>query len=755
MSKDKLYDSMVLDARPDRMDLRDREYRPHLSSLPIEYPAQKDIRNFTESYTDNDLILDQGKEGACTGFGLAATINYLIWRDEVSAKLQAFRSEQQPLDENGQAAVFDCSCVDIKAASVSPHMLYHMARIYDEWDGEDYSGSSCRGAMKGWHRHGVCKQSLWGTGETDVKTISPATAAKAESLPKTAKDFPWAGKSWETDALSTTLGAYYRINHKSVVDMQAAISEVGAIYCSAKVHKGWQVGEAVQKKSSDPDYGHTLLPVMEISDEMIGGHAFCLIGYNQQGFIVQNSWGPKWGWNGFAILQYADWVENGSDAWVVSRGVPIKTGVAAPQMYANNALQDVATHRKDPKMGAINKALQYAYDANFKAKPWSEDRAYEHALVISNNGRPKQTVIAARDADASAKHICEDNLKAWLKISKKNRKIVIYAHGGLNNEESSINRVRVMAPYFEANGIYPLFVIWKTGFLETISHVISDEGNDLAPAESGRAEGFFSDITDRAIETIARNVMVKSLWSEMKENAVYASDRAVPGFAQNRSGKPGAMVILAQAIEKLSKNHPDIEVHLAGHSAGSILLGAWLDEITKRKLKVKTVSLLAPACTIAFANKHYRKAMQNGIFSKKDLYIHNMDDEREKSDTVGKVYRKSLLYLVSRALEKVHKMPILGLADSWDVEKCTEKKSDGFNYEQRSEVDKWYKFMQDGNAPIIYSREKSQVKINLSPDYIDLSHGSFDNDINVVEHTIKKIRGDNKLIVHVVNLCGY
>ena len=40
-------------------------------------------------------------------------------------------------------------------------MLYEMAKRYDEWPGEDYDGSSARGAMKGWHKHGVCSDEHW------------------------------------------------------------------------------------------------------------------------------------------------------------------------------------------------------------------------------------------------------------------------------------------------------------------------------------------------------------------------------------------------------------------------------------------------------------------------------------------------------------------------------------------------------------------------------------------------------------------
>ncbi|MBK6876070.1 MAG: hypothetical protein IPG99_06325 [Ignavibacteria bacterium] len=39
-------------------------------------------------------------------------------------------------------------------------MLYRFARRYDEWPGEKYSGSGARGAIKAWHKHGVCSNKL-------------------------------------------------------------------------------------------------------------------------------------------------------------------------------------------------------------------------------------------------------------------------------------------------------------------------------------------------------------------------------------------------------------------------------------------------------------------------------------------------------------------------------------------------------------------------------------------------------------------
>ena len=62
----------------------------------------------------------------------------------------------------------------------------------------------------------------------------------------------------------------------------------------------------------------------------LGGHAFLLAGYNDVGFLVQNSWGTTWGRRGYATLPYADWLDNAYDAWVARPGVPAGRHHPAP-----------------------------------------------------------------------------------------------------------------------------------------------------------------------------------------------------------------------------------------------------------------------------------------------------------------------------------------------------------------------------------------------------------------------------------------
>jgi hypothetical protein len=116
-----------LDAAPDRVDIRDWMFRPGLTTLP-------------DQVVNCDLvprILDQGQEGACTGYALAAVINFLLSRRNIDR-------------------------------AVSPRMLYELARRYDEWPGEEYEGSSARGGMKGWQRHGVASDQAWPVAVRDV-----------------------------------------------------------------------------------------------------------------------------------------------------------------------------------------------------------------------------------------------------------------------------------------------------------------------------------------------------------------------------------------------------------------------------------------------------------------------------------------------------------------------------------------------------------------------------------------------------------
>lgn len=662
---------MQLDARPDRLDLRDRPYAPPIASLPPRWPEDAALRKLLPPYIRHGLVLDQKTEGACTGYGLAATVNFLLWTSAKNKK-----------DFTG----------------VSPHMLYDLARFYDEWPGEDYDGSSCRGAMKGWNKHGSCARALW------TRSVH-AAGAKAYR--------PAAG--WAGDALARPLGTYYRIDSASVTDMQAAIHEIGAIYVSASVHDGWALAPAAP---GAPAKGHDGLPAIAWSDgaATTGGHAFAIVGYNERGFVVQNSWGGDWGAGGFAVLGYPDWAANGTDAWVAALGVP-QVAHALPPSRARRIGQSLVAGDARPS----------ANPAAAAAQPWSTEGAYEHALVAGNNGAVRIGRPDIGRPQDLVEQLVLGNLGQWLRgDGAAGGKVVIYAHGGLNAEAESIRRIRVMGPYFKANGVYPLFYTWRTGLLDTVSGAL-DDALGLAPGQA-IAGGVIAEARDKLLEAVAHNI--KWSWNEMKANAAQA---ALDG---------GALALLAAALVRLRAVHPALELHLVGHSAGAFVHGHLLDLCRAAALPVASVTLYAPACPLAFAARHYQARVADGFLAADRFWLHMLSDVSERDDTVGP-YGKSLLYLVSRGFEDVRKTPLAGLqrllyrgANQPDDELWTPA--------DWPLVKAWRAWVAalppqaDGAAACEVVSDRIKVSATRTE---KAGHGGFDNDIRVLARTINRVLG--------------
>ena len=142
-------------AIPDRLDLRDRVYMPSVAVVPnLKLDPKTDIP-----------VLDQKQTNACTGFALASVVAHL--------------------QQTAKRKEIDCC--------VSPYMLYSMARRYDEFPGapDVDTGSSLRGAMKGWYKHGACADRLWTSEQMPTDYVAKCS------------------DDWWLDAVRRPLGAYY------------------------------------------------------------------------------------------------------------------------------------------------------------------------------------------------------------------------------------------------------------------------------------------------------------------------------------------------------------------------------------------------------------------------------------------------------------------------------------------------------------------------------------------------------------------
>jgi hypothetical protein len=704
--------SRSFDARPDRLDLRDLPYRAPLRSLPPRYPSDLEVEKFLPGYVAAGLVLDQGSEGACTGFGLACVANYLFWVRHVQDH------------------------VTTPFLPVSPRMLYELARRYDEWPGVDYEGSSCRGALKGWNKHGVCSSACWPYVVKDGKAV-----------------FERPQPHWQRDAATRPLGVYYRVDRASITDLQAAIADVGAVYVSANVHDGWE--QLAQSRKGAPAQHASLPEIPPCRDpQSRGGHAFALVGYNERGFVVQNSWGTDWGASGFAVLPYDDWIVNATDTWACALGVPAVVRAARGDTEARPLMASRWRVGSGASLTTLDRGSRQAgnpaddpwpVDHPFLYKdyePWSTASAYEHTLVTGNDGVMLQTDFTRDPGDREGlarQVVCDAPLMWQGGRSDSVLRLAIYAHGGLNGEEESIRRIRVLGPCFEANGIYPLFLTWKTGAAETIADMVQDWARRQLGEEAARSKGVLDalgEAKDRALEAAA-HVLFRGIWSEMRQNAAASADAG--------HGLDLLLRNLVTLAGELATSGKKLELHLVGHSAGSILLGHLLSLAASAQggappaVTVRTCSLYAAACSSEFADQHYLPAAQRGVFALSDLCLYVLSDENEKADGLPTpavpAYGKSLLYLVSRALDDVRKMPLLGMQRAQQA--AYEEDGDQWAQAELGTIQQWLQQWPDSQLRVITT---PSVRVTREGGQVQATHGSFDNNIDVITETLQRIR---------------
>ena len=545
-TKFKTLDGYQLTATSDLPDNRDWEYKymARPTPLKISMPKPRSL-----------MILNQGGEGACTGFGLAAVIN----------RLNHIRGRK---------------------VAVSARMLYEMARKHDEWPGEEYTGSSCRGAIKGFANMGVCSDNIW-----------PYVANKPGTLNVKAAN----------DARSNTIGAYYRLKNR-VSDFHAALNEAGAIFCSAEVHDGWS--SSSMNKGVIPFSGKT---------EKGGGHAFAIVGYNNKGFWIQNSWGIGWGQSGTALWTYEDWYENISDAWVLSLSLP------TPQIWA---------------MGTAEAGLVQGTEAKTGSR-LPRGKIAGHFVHIDDGN--------FHDSGSYWSNLADINITAAnLAASQNYDHLLIYAHGGLNSPNDSAKRIAAMRDVFRDNRIYSLHVMYDTGIIEELKDIIVSRG-----IRTGSRVGGLNDWWDQLLERMARRPG-RALWREMKFGAR-------KGFKNDNAG---VQTLQAFAAALGMGSNFKYKLHLVGHSTGGILQAHLLEALKKTapKLRISTCSLLAPAATMELFDTHYHPLLAAGAndFGIDQMTVYNLNEKLELEDIVGP-YCKSRLYFVSRSFEENTPAPIMGM----------------------------------------------------------------------------------------------
>ena len=607
---------VVANAVPDPFDERDLIYRPRLEPLP-PYIDQRDQEN--KYY----FVLEQSGS-SCTGHAVAAVIN--------TVRVRSLRS----LAEAGDARAVALLNQEMQRAS--PYMLYHLARIFDEFQGQEETGSSLRGAFKGWFHHGVCMEQDWPALDSgrEFDLDAPDFVARCREVP---------------------LGAYFRVNPLRLDDMQSAIAELKVIAVSASIHEGW-IAPVVVQKGSESMY----IIRRPRGAAAIGGHAFVLVGYNEVGFLVQNSWGPNWGKKGFATLPYEDWLDNAYDAWVARPGVP-QTPFAV-----SRSLKGQGTRRESVLVPDIDLVALAKYVVNL---------GNEGQLSTAGKFRSSPTQV-----DALVQHMQETHNQWVSQDTGQKRHIMLFAHGGVSSEQAGLKLADSQRNWWLNNHVYPVFFAWESGAIEVLFDHIKDLARGRMPA--GAIGLDLVEQFDRLIENISRQT-IRWEWDEMKENARAASNPiahpeqiAWPPAQANQADMlkmPGAALFVDRLRRYVAEcGVANVAIHLVCHSAGSVFHSALLQRLVQSNLPVETFTLLAPALRV----DDFQRDVLPHVQSKKvkRLAVFDLSEKRELDDTCTQFgvtfYYKSLVYLVARALERpargrpgdTFEVPLLGLQAS-------------------------------------------------------------------------------------------
>jgi hypothetical protein len=569
-------------AKPDPPDARDRPFRPDVSRAPSPtlFPAKPlPLKN-------------QGDTNACTGFGLALVVEHLL------------RSAGRE-----------------RAPAISPFMLYSMARRYDEFPGSvQDKGSSVRGALKGWFKHGACSEALF-----PGLAMPPASKKIAED--------------WWFDAVRRPLGAYYRIDTRSLADMHAALNEVGILCASAGCHSGWDVGLTLPLMKRRPTSFKNVweIPVQGgMADHP--GHAFAIVGYNERGFLIQNSWGPEWGSHGYGILTYDDWLRNAMDCWVAQLGVVTRDHTAISQAIS------LRTDKEGRVALSASEVLR-----NREISPFVINMGNNGALSSSGAFRTQPDDVRAL-VDV---HLAEARKRWGLEDGVVD--VCIYTHGGLVSESKAAEIAAQWIPMLYERRIFPVFLMWETDFLSTLLSTMTDAVKDIP-----RSTGFgFKDWWNERLEQLLARPGTR-LWAEMKQNA-----DAISAYKPDVPDDEQAGGVLLYRHFKNGVASKKIRLHFVGHSAGSIVASFMMDRLAQEGIRFESASFMAPAVKVSTFDARVRPLLESGVLKRYQQF--HLTDHAEQDDGSCGAYRRSLLYLVSESFEGGETTPILGMQKFFDA----------------------------------------------------------------------------------------
>ena len=113
-------------------------------------------------------------------------------------------------------------------------------------------------------------------------------------------------KEYAREAAKSKIVNYCRLYSER--EIKKAIMRQGAVVIGTTLFEGFGTHVKVPTKDS----------------KKTGGHAMCCVGWNKEGWIIQNSWGSLWGDHGYCYMPY----EYPADEWW---GITVSTTIPQPE----------------------------------------------------------------------------------------------------------------------------------------------------------------------------------------------------------------------------------------------------------------------------------------------------------------------------------------------------------------------------------------------------------------------------------------
>ncbi len=221
------------------------DHRDHLYAAPVALlgalPKRVDLR------AKCPPIYDQGLLGSCTANAIAAAIQF----DQMKQSLP-------------------------RVFTPSRLFIYYNERVIEHTVDSD-SGAQIRDGIKSVARQGDCPEAEW-----------PYVVAKFRIKPPA---------GCYADALKYKVISYQRLV-PALTQLKGCLGSGYPFVFGFTVYESFESAPVART-------GHASLP--QPGERAIGGHAVAAVGYDdaRQWFLVRNSWGARWGLQGYFTLPYA------------------------------------------------------------------------------------------------------------------------------------------------------------------------------------------------------------------------------------------------------------------------------------------------------------------------------------------------------------------------------------------------------------------------------------------------------------------